>query len=102
MSSRTNSLPDLAGLCDLLSDQTRLQIVLLLAKGERSVKSLCEELKAAQPTMSHHLGLLRMNGAVVATRNGKKVIYALASNAKTSGNKLKISLPPYSVTVEGF
>ncbi|HWP41205.1 MAG TPA: metalloregulator ArsR/SmtB family transcription factor, partial [Tepidisphaeraceae bacterium] len=45
----------------LLSDKTRLNILMLLAGGEQNVTSLCERLKLPQPTVSHHLGLLRMN-----------------------------------------
>ena len=45
-------------------------------------------------------GLLRMNQLVVAKRTGKQVIYSLAENFKTSGGKLKISLPSSTVTVE--
>lgn len=98
----TANLGILATCCDLLSDKTRLQIVLILAKGESNVGNLCEILGAGQATVSHHLGLLRMNRLIVNKRKGKNVIYSLADNAKVSGGKLKISLPPYSVTVEGF
>ena len=41
-----------------------------------------------------------MNQLVVAKRTGKQVIYSLAENFKTSGGKLKISLPSSTVTVE--
>lgn len=95
------ALVSFVDLFDLLADRTRLRLVLLLAKGERSVTSLGDELKLAQPLVSHHLGLLRMNGLIVGKRKGKQVIYSLAPHAKTAHGKLKISLPPYSVTVEG-
>jgi len=95
-----DSLAPLAALCDLLSDRTRLRLVLLLAAGERNVTSLCDELHMRQPLVSHHLGLLRMGRLIVAKRAGRQVIYALADNAKSAGGKLKISLPPFSVTVE--
>jgi len=97
-----HSLGALAVLCDLLSDKTRLQLVFLLAKGECNVTSLGEDLKLRQPTVSHHLGLLRMNGMVVANRKGIQVMYSLADNCKCSGGKLKISLPSVTVTVEGL
>src|SRR6185437_5231281 len=63
--SNGQSLNHLCQLFRLLSDKTRLQIVMLLADGERNVTSLCEELKLPQPTVSHHLGLLRMNRVIV-------------------------------------
>src|SRR5262245_37253330 len=88
------SMGDLCSLFKLLSDKTRLQIVMLLASGERNVTSLCEELKLPQPTVSHHLGLLRMNGVILNKRKGKQVIYAL-DGAGRSGSKLKFNRAPY-------
>jgi len=99
--SPDQALTQLSDLFGLLSDPTRLKIVLLLAQGESNVTSLCTELKQRQPLVSHHLGLLRMNRVIVGKRKGKQIIYALETNAKTAGNKLKIALPPYHVTVEG-
>ena len=100
--SSDQSLADLANLCDLLGDPIRLRIVLLLAKGKSSVNGICEEFKLSQPTVSHHLGLLRMNRLVVGNRKGKQIIYSLESHVKASAGKLKVSLPPISVAVEGY
>ena len=96
------SLGNLCQLFRLLSDKTRLQIVMLLAGGERNVTSLCEDLKLPQPTVSHHLGLLRMNRVIINKRHGKQVIYALDSAGRAASGKLKFSSPPYAVTVEGY
>ena len=101
-SSDAQSLVNLCQLFKLLSDRTRLQIVILLAAGERNVTSLCEELKLPQPTVSHHLGLLRMNRIIINKRLGKQVIYALdATGGKAVKDKLKFSPTPFIVTVEG-
>ena len=70
-------LEQLTGLFRLLSDKTRLNILMLLSAGERNVTSLCEELKLPQPTVSHHLGLLRMNNVIGNRRSGKQVFYTL-------------------------
>src|SRR5215207_8506238 len=70
-------LEPLVGLFRLLSDKTRLNILMLLSKGERNVTSLCEELRLPQPTVSHHLGLLRMSNLIGNRRNGKQVFYEL-------------------------
>jgi ArsR family transcriptional regulator len=61
----------------LLSDETRLKIVFYLAKEEQNVGTLCKTLDLAQPTVSHHLGLLRMGRLILNRRNGKQVIYSL-------------------------
>jgi len=68
---------ELAQAFRLLSDETRLKIVFHLAKAEQNVGSLCKILGLAQPTVSHHLGLLRMGRLIVNRRNGKQVIYSL-------------------------
>jgi DNA-binding transcriptional ArsR family regulator len=70
-------LDQLVSLFRLLSDKTRLNILLSLARGERNVTSLCEELRLPQPTVSHHLGLLRGNNMIANRRKGKQVFYAL-------------------------
>ena len=70
-------MEQLTSLFRLLADKTRISILLCLAQGERNVTSLCEELGLPQPTVSHHLGLLRMNNVVANRRNGKQVFYVL-------------------------
>jgi ArsR family transcriptional regulator len=72
-------LDQLVSLFRLLSDKTRLNVLLSLAKGERNVTSLCEELGLPQPTVSHHLGLLRGNNMISNRRKGKQVFYSLHS-----------------------
>jgi len=59
----------------LLSDPTRLGILAMLAAGAKNVTALCDALKLKQPTISHHLGLLRMGRVVIGTRQGKSVVY---------------------------
>jgi len=70
-------LEQLAGLFRLLSDRTRLNLLMLLADGERNVSTLCETLRLPQPTVSHHLGLLRMSNIIANRREGKQVFYSL-------------------------
>ena len=59
----------------LLSSPTRLSILGLLATGPKNVSALCRGLKKKQPTVSHHLGILRMGRLVISTRKGKSVEY---------------------------
>ncbi len=70
-------LEQLVSLFRLLSDRTRLSILLQLGMGEKNVTMLCETLGLPQPTVSHHLGLLRMNNLVANRRYGKQVFYIL-------------------------
>jgi DNA-binding transcriptional ArsR family regulator len=76
-SALDQDLDRLVFLFRLLSDKTRVNILLSLAKGERNVSSICEELKLPQPTVSHHLGLLRINNMIANRRKGKQVFYCL-------------------------
>ena len=61
----------------LLADPTRLRILGLLQPGEQNVTALCEHLGLAQPTVSHHLGLMRNARMLTTRRAGKQIYYAL-------------------------
>ncbi|HWE01758.1 MAG TPA: metalloregulator ArsR/SmtB family transcription factor [Tepidisphaeraceae bacterium] len=91
-------LEPLVGLFRLLSDKTRLSILMLLATGERNVGSLCLELKLPQPTVSHHLGLLRMQNLISNRRNGKQVFYGLNGHVNApGGDGLQIVVDRFSL-----
>ncbi len=60
-----------------VSDPTRLQVILMLAEGEKHVGALCETLNQSQPATSHHLALLRHGGIITPRRQGKNNFYAL-------------------------
>lgn len=93
-------LEQLTGLFRLLSDKTRLNILLMLADGERNVTSLCDELHLPQPTVSHHLGLLRMNNVIANRRNGKQVFYALNGRVDIGEDiSVKIGVDNFSVQI---
>jgi len=65
----------------LLSDRTRLGILAELSAGPKNVTAMCKALKLKQPTVSHHLGLLRMVRLVSSERQGKSVIYTADKKA---------------------
>jgi ArsR family transcriptional regulator len=65
----------------LLSDVTRLGILSELSKSPRNVTAMCKALKLKQPTISHHLGLLRMGRLVNGERQGKSVVYTADKKA---------------------
>ncbi len=60
-----------------VSDPTRLQVILILADGERHVGALCAQLSQSQPAVSHHLALLRHGGIIAPRRQGKNNFYSL-------------------------
>ncbi len=96
----TQTLESMCLIFKLLSDATRLEIVLRLTEKEHTVTALCKELKLPQPTVSHHLGLLRMNHLIVNKRAGKQVIYSLASQAKISKKGMRLPVPPFTIAIE--
>ena len=61
----------------LLSDVTRLKILLTLEQGERNVTSIAEVVQMEQSAISHQLKLLKDNRMVKARREGKTVFYRL-------------------------
>src|SRR5436190_24066551 len=72
---------DLVKLFKLLSDETRLRILLALAQeDELHVRALCDLLNQSQPAVSHHLALLRVAGLIDRRREGKHNFYHLASS----------------------
>lgn len=78
--SSSDSVTRTAALLRLLGDPTRMRILQLLYDGEQHVSGLCEQLCVAQPTVSHHLGLLRNAALLVARRSGKQIYYGLNSD----------------------
>lgn len=93
------SIADLCDLFKLLSDPTRLEILMQLSQGEFTVTEICESLNLPQPTVSHHLGLLRMGRCIVNKRNGKNVIYSLSETSKVAKNSLRFAVNGSSVTL---
>ena len=71
-----------ANLLKQVSDPTRLQVILMLAEGEKHVGGLCEELNQSQPAVSHHLALLRHGSIITPRRQGKNNYYGLTESGE--------------------
>jgi ArsR family transcriptional regulator len=69
-----------ARMCQGLADPTRILILYLLADSPRYVTELAETLNIRQPTVSHHLKVLRDRGLVISEREGNAIRYALRDN----------------------
>jgi ArsR family transcriptional regulator, arsenate/arsenite/antimonite-responsive transcriptional repressor len=73
---------ELAGRFKALADPTRVAIVNRLAgAGEVCVCELVREFDLAQPTISHHLKILRNAGLVEPRRRGTWAYYRLVTEA---------------------
>ena len=77
-----------------LSDETRLEIIELLRKGERCVCELTDTLDAAQSRLSFHLRVLRDAGIVRDRKDGRWVHYELDPDAFEEIGTLVESLKP--------
>ena len=86
MTKKVN-VPEMCRLFRVLSDETRLRLLLALRGGEQHVTALCRKLRLPQPTVSHHLGLLRMQGLVKNRRKGKLVYYSVDMTRLVRGGK---------------
>ena len=67
-----------------VSDPTRLQVILMLAEGEKHVGAVCDQVNMSQPAVSHHLALLRHGSIIAPRRQGKNNFYGLTD----AGEKL--------------
>ena len=60
-----------------LADETRQKIMSLCCCNPLSVGELAEQMDVSQPTVSHHLGILRNARLVIVERRGRQVLYQL-------------------------
>ncbi len=65
-------------ICEGIGDPKRIIILYLLAERPRNVKELTEALGVSQPTVSHHLKILRDRGLVQTRRDGAMIYYSIA------------------------
>lgn len=68
---------DCCGFFKALSDPTRIQILNLLKKGELCVSDICVNFNMKQPSISHHLTILKNAKIVSSRKEGKEVFYSL-------------------------
>jgi len=66
---------DLVKIFKALSDRTRQDILELLGEDELNVTDICAEFKTSQPTISHHLHILKNCNIVDSRKEGKNIYY---------------------------
>ena len=71
----------LAKIFKALGDETRLEIVRMLAGKERCVCAFLSSFPMTQPAISNHLRVLREAGVVIDTRDGRWIFYRLNPEA---------------------
>jgi ArsR family transcriptional regulator, arsenate/arsenite/antimonite-responsive transcriptional repressor len=83
-----------AQLFHALSDETRIELIHLLRKGERCVCDLTSALDAAQSRLSFHLKVLKDAGIVTDRKQGRWVHYELNEDAFAEAHRLLTGLEP--------
>jgi DNA-binding transcriptional ArsR family regulator len=68
---------DLLSFSRALADESRQEIMRLTCCRWRSVGELAAELGVSQPTVSHHLAILREAGLVLVRPEGRQTFYTL-------------------------
>lgn len=66
---------DTVAFAKALADETRQKILALCCCQQLSVGDIVAELEVSQPTVSHHLQILKTAGLVSAEKRGKQTLY---------------------------
>ena len=72
------SMEKVCNLFRVLSEPSRMRIVLTLLQGETCVYHIAESVGGTQSAVSHQLRVLKDNGVVVSRRDGQSHLYSLA------------------------
>ena len=75
------ALAQVAGYFQALSEPTRLQILNLLRRGERSVGELAKLCGYSSANISRHLALLMQRGLVARESRGNSAMYTIADES---------------------
>ena len=68
-----------------LADETRQKIMAMCCCQKVSVGDIVDALNVAQPTVSHHLKILKNAGLVKSERRGKQVLYTIDQQRLAQG-----------------
>ncbi|MEK6753830.1 MAG: metalloregulator ArsR/SmtB family transcription factor [Chloroflexota bacterium] len=84
-----------------ISDETRQKIMKICCCTSLSVNEIVEKLDVSQPTVSHHLAILREADLVTVREEGKQTFYSLnQENVAICCGQLMIKFAPESITTE--
>ena len=90
----TSTAANTAALFHALADPMRIEVLELLANGERCVCDLMEDLGVAQSRLSWHLKTLKDAGLVTDRREGRWSYYTLERTAFERAEKALSALKP--------
>ena len=83
-----------------IADETRQKIMSLCCCAELSVNEIVEKTNVSQPTVSHHLAILREAGLVDVRHEGKQTYYTLNQERMVlcCGQLMQVFAPESEVT----
>ncbi len=88
-------MPDPVTFAKALADETRQKIMKICCCQWMSVNDIVDKLNVTQPTVSHHLAILRESGLVNVREEGKQTFYQLnQSKLSTCCMDLKLNFSP--------
>ncbi len=64
-----------------LSDPTRRKILELLDDGDMTAGQIAEQFEMSQPSVSHHLSVLKNANLILWVKEGQSIIYSLNTTA---------------------
>ena len=86
-----------------IADETRQKIMNLVCCNSLSVNEIVEQLDVSQPTVSHHLAILREAGLVNVREEGKQTFYTLnQENIAVCCGQIMIQFAPETPTTENL
>ena len=84
-----------------IADETRQKIMNLVCCNSLSVSEIVEKLDVSQPTVSHHLAILREAGLVDMREEGKQTFYSLnQERLAVCCGQLMIKFAPETIAAE--
>lgn len=94
----------------LLSDATRVRIILALREGEQAVSELAEQVGKSPTVVSQHLAKLRWGKIVQARQKGTRVFYSLiddharqlVTHAVFQAEHVVDGVPPHHLGTDGL
>ncbi len=70
-------MKDLSELFKSFSDPTRREILDLLKQKDQTPSEILEKIEVSQPTLSHHLDILKRANLITGERDGQFIRYSL-------------------------
>ena len=84
-----------------IADETRQKIMNLVCCTSLSVSEIVEKLDVSQPTVSHHLSILREAGLVSVREDGKQTFYSLNQDRMAvCCGQLMVKFAPETIAAE--